>query len=66
MFTALKRLAIPGQRLPFVQYIVSLAVAQAVQAEAAARLQVGRAAERLAVWGGVTRHAVARRHMAWV
>lgn len=40
MFTAVKRLAIPGQRLPFVQYIVSLAVAQAVQAEAAARLQV--------------------------
>ena len=40
MFTAAKRLAIPGQRLPFVQYIVSLAVAQAVQAEAAARLQV--------------------------
>ncbi|PRW20579.1 biotin-- ligase 2-like [Chlorella sorokiniana] len=38
MFTAVKRLAIPGQRLPFVQYIVSLAVAQAVQAEAAARL----------------------------
>jgi len=42
MFTAVKRLAIPGQRLPFVQYIVSLAVAQAVQAEAAARLQVRR------------------------
>lgn len=43
MFTALKRLALPGQRLPFVQYIVSLAVVQAVQAEAAARLQVAQA-----------------------
>ena len=42
MFTALRRLAIPGQRLPFVQYVVSLAVVQAVQAEAAARLQVRR------------------------
>ena len=41
MFSAVQRLAIPGQRLPFVQYIVSLAVVQAVQAEAAARLQVG-------------------------
>ena len=48
MFTAVKRLAIPGQRLPFVQYIVSLAVAQAVQAEAAARLQVGRRVGSLA------------------
>lgn len=40
MFSACTRLAIPGQRLPFVQYVVSLAVVQAVQAEAAARLQV--------------------------
>lgn len=40
MFSAVKRLDIPGQRLPFVQYIVSLAVVQAVQAAAAAALQV--------------------------
>lgn len=46
MFSAATRLAIPGQRLPFVQYVVSLAVVQAVQAEAAARLQV----RALAVW----------------
>ena len=39
MFSAATRLAIPGQRLPFVQYVVSLAVVQAVQAEAARRLQ---------------------------
>lgn len=41
MFSACTRLAIPGQRLPFVQYVVSLAVVQAVQAEAAQQLQVG-------------------------
>ena len=42
MFTAFKRLAVPGQWLAFVQYLVSLAVVQAVQAEAQQRLQVGR------------------------
>ena len=31
MFSALKRLTIPGQRLPFVQYIVSLAIVKAVE-----------------------------------
>jgi hypothetical protein len=41
MFSACTRLAIPGQRLPFVQYVVSLAVVHAVQAEAAQQLQVG-------------------------
>ena len=46
MFSALKRLTIPGQRLPFVQYIVSLAVVQAVQEQARERLQV-RGGERL-------------------
>ncbi|KAL4422552.1 hypothetical protein ABPG75_008749 [Micractinium tetrahymenae] len=39
MFSAVQQLDIPGQRLPFVQYIVSLAVVQAVQAVAAAALQ---------------------------
>lgn len=79
MFTAVKRLAIPGQRLPFVQYIVSLAVAQAVQAEAAARLQVRSGAgfactlwhlhEHGAAWAwrGMPSNAVAMpRHMSWL
>eukprot|EP00887_Chlorella_sp_A99_P000364 scaffold13.g364.t1 len=35
MFSAFKQLDIPGHRLPFVQYVVSLAVVQAAQAEAA-------------------------------
>lgn len=39
MFSAVQRLDIPGQRLPFVQYIVSLAIVQAVQAAAASALQ---------------------------
>ncbi|KAL4424720.1 hypothetical protein ABPG77_000063 [Micractinium sp. CCAP 211/92] len=39
MFSAVQRLEIPGQRLPFVQYIVSLAIVQAVQAAAASALQ---------------------------
>ena len=42
MFSVCKQLAIPGHRLPFVQYIVSLAVVQAVQAEARARLPPGK------------------------
>ena len=32
--------AIAGQRLPFVQYVVSLALVQAIQEHAGARLQV--------------------------
>lgn len=40
MFSAVQRLEIPGQRLPFVQYIVSLAIVQAVRAAAASALQV--------------------------
>ena len=40
MFSACSRLEVAGQRLPFVQYLVSLAVVQAVQAEAERRLQV--------------------------
>jgi len=38
MFSACQRLKIEGQRLPFVQYLVTLAVVHAVQAEAAAAL----------------------------
>jgi biotin--protein ligase len=38
MFSACRRLDVAGPRLPFVQYLASLAVVQAVQAEAAAAL----------------------------
>lgn len=38
MFSACSKLSLPGERLPFVQYLVSLAVLQAVQAEAKQRL----------------------------
>lgn len=38
MFTTCSRLTIAGQSLPFVQYLVTLAVVQAVQAEAVALL----------------------------
>ena len=54
MFSAVQRLDIPGQRLPFVQYIVSLAIVQAVQAAAASALQVGWG------WGGRSTSKVGR------
>ena len=52
MFSACTRLAVPGQWLAFVQYLVSLAVVQAVQAEAAARLPQVRVSCRWVSRGG--------------
>lgn len=41
MLSSSMQLSMPGQRLPFLQYLVSLAVVEAVQREAARCLQVG-------------------------